>query len=1108
MKSLFPWQRQHTFKTLLFTVLSVLALTYAISAKAQDFGVWAHDWKGNGIIFRCSTGKVTFSKVAEDYFLLRVEGLGMYTSESGKPQVPLYRTFVTLPNDATPTLETHEVACDTFFLTGKLLPCPPPRMKGNDGPFGLSPEHEAYLADSITPPSLVSLQEMGVMRGKRMALITIAPVQYYPEKNFVTVHRNLEVTIGFGTAKGAYAKPYTEVDGATPVYAIATTDSFRSALEPFIQWKRQEGYDVEVFSSPSWDRDTLRSMLKQRHKTANALHPSPIYVLLAGDIQQIPPCFGTEQLELLGTHLSDFYYGEYTGDMLPDACVGRLPARNVQELSWMLAKTIAYEKTLLADTSYLNRTLLVAGHEQRENTDTLTNGQVNYLKQLLTSNDTICFYNPSSNGQKDEILSAWRRGVGHVNYTAHCLTTGWHHPQIFNEDIDTIGRAGHYFFAVNNCCSSNDLSGNSFGKTLLRTGAVGVIGATGETLWDEDYYWAVGCKTPFALQPAFDSARQGAYDRTIHPHRQPYAEQARTAGEMLWAGNFAVMQYASPFAGYYNETYCLYGDPSLMPYFKVPEPLQIVIEDTLRKGDNHVLFKGTPYARVAITQTGTLLGSCLTDSTGSGFISLRYPISADTVLLTATAQGHRTDIRQIPIATRNGAWLSATEAKPQRLTAGDTTLVTVRWTNVGDSTAFRHTLALQTATADTLTSFHASITPAFFVVDSLPADSTASHAFKVLLRDSQAMEIALFATAMAEGAHAPYSSQPLRLDVQKARIALKDAVLLKDGKPTNQLKPTTNYWLRLIAENPTDCHAAVSRLCVTDFRGGIFLANACHSGVARDAHAIDTILLPLTTNDTLNHLSFHVEAYANNDLTVYDLLFLVNNDIETFSDGDFSHFPWDTSAMLPWIIDTSPEAPFSPSARSATLAEGQRSELAIKLQVNALDTLSFYTKMQSPSAEGSLSFWIDGTRRTHWNATHPKTQRQYVVAAGTHTFLWRYESTGPNGGHAWIDNVRMPFSCYPLSTAGYGSMLTALAIGEQPATEDSIAIFPNPTKGQLWVRNNGSQPHSLAIYDNYGRRISSFTLLPESELPLLLDHLPKGTYLLRHENGHKKIILF
>ena len=80
--------------------------------------------------------------------------------------------------------------------------------------------------------------------------------------------------------------------------------------------------------------------------------------------------------------------------------------------------------------------------------------------------------------------------------------------------LDTLDNPQPLFY-VNNCCKSNDFGGTCFGEQLLRKpsgGAVAVIGATNSTLWEEDFWWAVG-PTTISLTPSYDPIRLGAFDR-------------------------------------------------------------------------------------------------------------------------------------------------------------------------------------------------------------------------------------------------------------------------------------------------------------------------------------------------------------------------------------------------------------------------------------------------------------------------------------------------------------------------------------------------------------------------------------------------------------------
>ena len=100
-----------------------------------------------------------------------------------------------------------------------------------------------------------------------------------------------------------------------------------------------------------------------------------------------------------------------------------------------------------------------------------------------------------------------------------------------------------------------------FGVALLRAsgkGAVGYIGGSDETLWDEDFWWGVGYKTAVA-EPTYNASCLGAYDRTFHDHGEHFGEWYSTMDQMVFAGDLAVTQSGSSNTLYYWEVYASDG---------------------------------------------------------------------------------------------------------------------------------------------------------------------------------------------------------------------------------------------------------------------------------------------------------------------------------------------------------------------------------------------------------------------------------------------------------------------------------------------------------------------------------------------------------------------
>lgn len=418
------------------------------------------------------------------------------------------------------------------------------------------------------------------------------------------------------------------------VLFIVSRPQFCQGLQPFVQWKRQEGFDVVELYADTNSCTLVKEMMNNRWPATSGRWPE--YTLLVGDHEQLEAYIGSISMDD-EAHFTDLYYANFTGDYMPETMLGRWPVNDTAELRIVVEKTLRYEQFREMDTLQLKRVLLVAGREYGNPAPTTTNGQVNYLKREVTlahpDMDTLCWYNPSSDDQQTAIVSAIGQGACLLNYTGHGVFSGWSHPTVTADMIAAAGTTQPTIW-VNNCCKSNAFAGIGFGELLLRMpvgGAVGVIGATNTSLWAEDYYWAVGAKDTLSLEPAYDSAVPGAFDGLVGRQRT-----TATLGELMRNGNLAVTASGSGYTKYYWEIYNLLGDPTLKPWIGVPQETRLAA-DSVFPGQSDVHVHGTPGARVTAVQGDELLGVGTIDSSGHAVIALHRAL--DTLPLVITASG-------------------------------------------------------------------------------------------------------------------------------------------------------------------------------------------------------------------------------------------------------------------------------------------------------------------------------------------------------------------------------------------------------------------------------------------------------------------------------------
>ena len=100
-----------------------------------------------------------------------------------------------------------------------------------------------------------------------------------------------------------------------------------------------------------------------------------------------------------------------------------------------------------------------------------------------------------------------------------------------------------YPLIISNACQTAKFNTRySFGNQMVvsaKKGAIGFIGCSNDSYWDEDYYWAVGTGT-ISADPTYEGTGLGAFDRLFHTHSEAPSEWYYTMGQINYAGNLSV----------------------------------------------------------------------------------------------------------------------------------------------------------------------------------------------------------------------------------------------------------------------------------------------------------------------------------------------------------------------------------------------------------------------------------------------------------------------------------------------------------------------------------------------------------------------------------------
>ncbi len=998
--------------------------------------------------------------------VLHVDGYA-YTNKIGEPNLPLARKIIAVPVGAdvrfTFSMRNQmEISASDNRLKNKIMPAQEPVSKSAD-PAMIPFEYKAgsYSRDTFTDDEVFSVKEIGYMRGVRLFAVDFVPFSYNPVSGSLKVTHQLVARVDFinpdyratedllaKTASWEYENLYSRTifnwrnDNRASLVRyptkmiILTPSAYVSTLEPFVQWKREQGFHVTVTTVGSGatvanTTTAIKSYMQNLWDNATAQDPAPSYLLIVGDHSTSGNNI-TANTGAAGSHVTDLTYVRLNGtDYLPEMYYGRFSVSSATELTNIINKTLMFQKTTMPDLSYLGKTVLIAGADASW-APTHGNGAINYATTQyfnaangITSNNYLY---PASESSSAQIIANANEGRGYLNYTAHGSETSWSSPSFTVTNVNNMTNTDKYFVAVGNCCITNKFdyaSGPCFGEAIIRApnkGGVIYIGGTNNTYWDEDYWWAVGYTTSTisATPPAYDPNNLGAYDAMFHTHGEAVENWAQTAGETVFMGNMAVQASNSSRKNYYWEIYAIMGDPSLMPYYGVPTVNNATYPSTILIGATSINVTAEPYSRVALSMNGVLYGTGIVGAGGSLTMPVANINTTGTAKLVITRSNKQSLIADVTIAPNAGAWLNVndvvyTDANNNTPEYNETGRFNVTIQNVGNATASNITATLTCSTTGiTITDNTESITSL-----AAGASVTRTNAYTFNIANNIANgTVAAFTITMVSGSDS--WTHNFTLSVNAPALAMGNMIIQDtSGNNNGRLDPGETATIIMPLTNNGNAAALSGSATLTSPTNGITV----NSGSAN----FSSIAAGLSTN-----LSFSVTASSAMSIgTIASFNFAATSGaytanktettpigliIEDFEGGNFNSYPWEFSGNLPWTVVSGDAYSGNYSAKSGVITHSQSSAMQTTRVLTSPGQLTFWYKVSSESDYDFLRFYIDGEQQNRWSGTIGWTQATYTLAAGTRVLKWEYTKDGSlSGGSdcAWIDDI-----VFPASTSG------------------------------------------------------------------------------------------
>ncbi|WP_299018757.1 C25 family cysteine peptidase [uncultured Photobacterium sp.] len=582
----------------------------------------------------------------------------------GLPNLTGYQQMVRIPDGAKLNIIIENVEWSETFNDIMVDPVqlPFPDVVKADGsrpdenmPFVKKEGAYKNLTDSVTAP--VSIVDTIRVRGKNYAVISYRPIDFNPINETVRFAKKVRFHVNYVLTDGTKTKREDKLNFEAPTdsiidlrpqadqkadavftpgrqenneeltpaqqadYLIITADRFAETIEPLAAWKRKKGYNVHVATIT--ETGNTQEQIKAYIKGAYEKGPMTSYVLLVGDNEDVPA------YEIVG----HFHHGinhrwhtdyEYTlvdgTDKYSDLVIGRFPGDTEDQITTMVNRTLAYEKTPVDSDRYSH--VLLAGQFQDRNKNLqadrmfmedlhrvadflgpdydffngpgdlfnkgfqihtalewdadldkeLKYGGWSYGTARITPPRVVPqAWKNQGKGDRFDIANAINQGVSFVMHRDHGYDdgSGWADPHFVAQNVNALtnGNLAPVVFSLN--CATGWFDGkDSFAEAWMRNpngGAVGFTGAARVSLSGYNDLMHAG------IMDSFWDDYDGTWSSNIYPVSWRPAMALTRAKERLFS-HFGTLDHdAVDTARYFNW----FGDPELELRTERPKELTV-----------------------------------------------------------------------------------------------------------------------------------------------------------------------------------------------------------------------------------------------------------------------------------------------------------------------------------------------------------------------------------------------------------------------------------------------------------------------------------------------------------------------------------------------------
>lgn len=426
--------------------------------------------------------------------------------------------------------------------------------------------------------------------------------------------------------------------------AVVSAPQFKSVLQPYLEWKTQQGYEVtELYTDKVPGGKTGVELAHAIRQELMKMEPRPAYILLVGDVQDIPVFPGDPDVGP-----ADLFYGEFTDDYYADAYVGRFTATTPEQLRPQLEKTQFMAALRPKDGEWLKHSLTVDN----------INEEIAVMRPAsdMSLNYPLNFEGNSSQkieaSWQDAINTIINNGCSFVSYFGHGGPEMWS-SSYMTSDANKLNNRGKYPVVFSITCHAGNFAYNPtcLAEAFMQhqdAGAVAVIASSRASRSDSNFRRFAGDRD------GRQSASAGLLRSLFPCVGTDLSQRARTIGQALEISGLAVARNMPDDFYANSEMYNLLGDPTYQPYITTPKANKLHTATYNMTTGRNVTVSTVPEAMVCLSQGRKVIAAAVADTEGN--VTLHIPAAAPTgdCMLYTSAPGYNDLWHAVTLTAGNG----------------------------------------------------------------------------------------------------------------------------------------------------------------------------------------------------------------------------------------------------------------------------------------------------------------------------------------------------------------------------------------------------------------------------------------------------------------------